>query len=70
MLICWYVALYCIVLSLEQDIHLVPEISTTIDENAKLVIFGMRHGHCHPGKFLDENTRTWGFEGVNELTQV
>ncbi|EFO25144.1 hypothetical protein LOAG_03339 [Loa loa] len=69
MLISWYVTIYCIVLSLEQDINSVPATSITIDENAKLVVFGMRHGNRHPGKFLNENSRTWGFEGVYELTQ-
>ncbi|CAG9534345.1 unnamed protein product [Cercopithifilaria johnstoni] len=69
MLICWYVAVYCVILSLEQDAHFKRETSIAIDENAKLVIFGMRHGNCYPGKFLLENSRTWGFEGVNELTQ-
>ncbi|KAK6112539.1 Histidine phosphatase (branch 2) family protein [Brugia pahangi] len=68
MLIIWYVAIYCIVLSLGQDIPLVLE-TAAIDENVKLVIFGMRHGNCHPGKFLNKDSRTWGFEGVHELTQ-
>uniref|UniRef100_A0A0R3RJH0 Histidine acid phosphatase n=1 Tax=Elaeophora elaphi TaxID=1147741 RepID=A0A0R3RJH0_9BILA len=69
MLICWYVAIYCVALSLEQNIHSTAEKSVAIDENAKLVIFGMRHGNSHPRTFLNENSRTWGFEGVDELTQ-
>ncbi|KAM3728422.1 Testicular acid phosphatase [Dirofilaria immitis] len=69
MLIYWYAAIYCIALSLEEDIQLIPKTSVAIDENAKVVIFGMRHGNRHPGRFLNENSRIWGFEGVHELTQ-
>ncbi|OZC10157.1 histidine acid phosphatase [Onchocerca flexuosa] len=69
MLLCWYVAIYCIVLSLEDDTQLTPETSITIDENAELILFGMRHGNRHPKKFLNKNSRIWGFEGVHELTQ-
>lgn len=65
--ICWYVAICCVVL---RCAHSTTEASIAIDENTKLVIFGMRHGNCHPRKFLNENSRTWGFEGVDELTQV
>lgn len=69
MLIYWYVTAYCIVISLEQEAHLITEKSIPIDRNAKLVIFGMRHGNRHPGKFLN-SLRNWGFEGAYELTQV
>uniref|UniRef100_A0A915PPW3 Uncharacterized protein n=1 Tax=Setaria digitata TaxID=48799 RepID=A0A915PPW3_9BILA len=43
--------------------------SIKIDENAQVVIFGMRHGNRHPSRFLDNGQRTWGFEGDCELTQ-
>ncbi|VDN35435.1 unnamed protein product [Gongylonema pulchrum] len=43
--------------------------SRAVDENTKLVIFGSRHGNRHPGRFLNENPRIWGFEGDYELTQ-
>lgn len=69
MVISWYVVVCFIVLSLEQDIPLASEGSASIDENTKLVIFGMGHGNRHPGKFV-EYSRNWGFEGAYELTQV
>ncbi|ETN79509.1 hypothetical protein NECAME_02628 [Necator americanus] len=31
-------------------------------------VTGLRHGNRNPGVFLDENPRTWGFEGDTELT--
>lgn len=71
MLVWWlYAALCCAVPCIGREFNVVPKTSIAIDENAKLVIFGTRHGNRHPGRFLKENPRVWGFEGDYELTQV
>ncbi|CAI2352017.1 unnamed protein product [Caenorhabditis sp. 36 PRJEB53466] len=48
--------------------HLIPKKSATIDKNTVLVLFGTRHGNRHPEVFLQENPRSWGYEGNTELT--
>ncbi|CAI5447776.1 unnamed protein product [Caenorhabditis angaria] len=45
-----------------------PSTSTKIDPNTILVLFGTRHGNRNPEDFLPGNSRSWGFEGVAELT--
>ena len=62
--------------------HDLPSSSIKIDPNTVLVLWGtrcafplfdiiiLRHGNRHPEKFLEENPRTWGFEGNTELTSV
>ncbi|CAD6199468.1 unnamed protein product [Caenorhabditis auriculariae] len=47
-----------------------PKISSTIDPNTALVIFGTRHGNRNPYRFLPQTPQTWGFEGSNELTNI
>ncbi|VDK72520.1 unnamed protein product [Litomosoides sigmodontis] len=59
----WYVAVCCIVV---RCAHSIRTASIAIDENTKLVIFGMRHGNSHPETFLNENLRSWGFEGFGK----
>ncbi|TKR62910.1 hypothetical protein L596_026812 [Steinernema carpocapsae] len=46
-----------------------PDHSVTPDPNAVLVLFGTRHGNRNPGKFIQQNPRTWGKEGDTELTK-
>ncbi|CAO4373560.1 unnamed protein product [Caenorhabditis nigoni] len=48
--------------------HLLPKKSVAIDKNSVLVLFGTRHGNRHPEVFLEENPRSWGYEGNTELT--
>ncbi|CAI5447780.1 unnamed protein product [Caenorhabditis angaria] len=45
-----------------------PSTSTQIDPNTIFVLFGTRHGNRNPEKFLQENPRSWGYEGTTELT--
>ncbi|KAK0427126.1 hypothetical protein QR680_010074 [Steinernema hermaphroditum] len=47
----------------------VPNQSVAHDPNAVLVFFGTRHGNRNPGKFIEQNPRTWGQEGDTELTK-
>ncbi|VDM67792.1 unnamed protein product [Strongylus vulgaris] len=47
-----------------------PSESVTIDPHTVLVMFGTRHGNRNPEVFLNENPRTWGFEGDTELTSI
>ncbi|CAB3409565.1 unnamed protein product [Caenorhabditis bovis] len=48
--------------------ELLPKKSVKIDKNTVLVLFGTRHGNRHPEEFLEENPRSWGYEGNTELT--
>uniref|UniRef100_A0A1I7X9S4 HTH luxR-type domain-containing protein n=1 Tax=Heterorhabditis bacteriophora TaxID=37862 RepID=A0A1I7X9S4_HETBA len=57
---------YCISLSASN----IPSVSTEINSNTILVLWGTRHGNRHPEDFLPQNPRTWGFEGNTELTAM
>lgn len=69
--VCWLRLIFSslVVVLADETANLLPKQSVRIGDNTRLVIFGSRHGNRHPGKFLDENPRTWGFEGDYELTQ-
>ncbi|KIH61681.1 histidine acid phosphatase [Ancylostoma duodenale] len=64
----WRILLPCIaVLAATSEI---PSESVEIDPQTVLVLFGTRHGNRNPEVFLEENPRTWGFEGDTELTSI